>query len=130
MAVEESKRSCEFYLGGVMKKESPKFTKFKKWFVYYQKLFGVSGYDTYFDISDDDSEMASTTTRQPNNTVTVTFNPEKHKSAKEIQISARHEAIHLLVGRLKHLAMSRYITEDNLYEATEEVVGKLEKLIP
>ena len=55
--------------------------------------------------------------------------PEKDKPYKDIKRSAKHEALHLLVGRLELNGRYRYLAETEIYEATEELVFRLEKLI-
>lgn len=55
--------------------------------------------------------------------------PKKDKAFKDIKTSAKHEALHLLVMRLDHRARCRYLGEEEIYEAVEELVTKLEGLI-
>jgi len=44
---------------------------------------------------------------------------------------AKHEAIHLLISKFDELARRRYVaSSDDIYRANEELVIKLEKLIP
>ena len=47
----------------------------------------------------------------------------------EIAQTAKHEMLHLLLSRLSELAVSRYVTEDQITEAEEELVRKLEGLL-
>ena len=48
----------------------------------------------------------------------------------EIKEAAKHEVIHLLIKRLKLKAIYRYIKDENeIVEAEEELVRKLEKII-
>lgn len=51
-----------------------------------------------------------------------------HKDRHPLQ-SAKHEAIHLLLGRLDHCARCRYVESEQIDEAVEEIVFKLEDLI-
>lgn len=46
-----------------------------------------------------------------------------------IRKTAKHEVIHLLLLRFTINAVSRYVTSDELEEAEEEIVRKLEKII-
>ena len=55
--------------------------------------------------------------------------PDKDKPFKDIKRSAKHEALHLLLQRLEHRAQCRYVAEEEIYEAVEELVFKLEELI-
>ena len=56
--------------------------------------------------------------------------PGKDKPFKDVRTSAKHEAIHLLISRLEKNGRYRYIAENEIYEATEELVIRLEGLIP
>ena len=103
--------------------------EFKRW----QKLFGLTGYKVYFKYEPDDDYFASLTVNLGDMVATVRLNsklPDKDKPHKDIRQSAKHEAIHLLVARLEKHGEYRYSTENEIYEATEELVVKLEDLIP
>ena len=50
-------------------------------------------------------------------------------SHEALTSTAKHEMIHLLVGRLAGNAFCRFITEDDLMESEEALVVKLSKLI-
>ena len=62
-------------------------------------------------------------------------NPEKFDLGQleddwnELKKIAKHEIIHILIGRLTCLSDKKYITDDERYEAVEELVVKLEKLL-
>ena len=104
-------------------------SEFKKW----QKLFGLTGYKIYFKHEPDDGYFASLTINQGNAIATARLNsklPNKDKPFKDVKNSAKHEALHLLVARLEKNGRCRYISDDEMYEATEELVHKLEGLIP
>ncbi len=62
---------------------------------------------------------------------TIRFNNnfKERPTKKEIKRFAKHEVIHILLGRLSRLGESRYITENELYSAEEELIIKLEKLL-
>lgn len=65
-------------------------------------------------------------------TATVRLSSELDKEVKlhkDIKGAAKHEALHLLIGRLEEKGRNRYCTESEIYEATEELVNKLGKLI-
>lgn len=108
------------------------FEEFKKHFTDYQKRFGLTGYKVYFKNEPSDEHFASIKVDQINMTATVNLNsklPKKDEKLKDIKGSAKHEALHLLTHRLEDLARYRYITSDQVYEACEELVIKLESLI-
>jgi hypothetical protein len=63
----------------------------------------------------------------------VTLNSELPSSLsqhKDVKRDAKHEALHLLLSRLVWYANQRCVTQEALDEAEEEVVVKLEGLIP
>lgn len=47
----------------------------------------------------------------------------------DIKRTAKHEILHLLLGRLSRLGEARFITHDAVYEAEESLVRKLEHII-
>jgi len=103
-------------------------SEFNKW----QNRFGLTGYKVYFIYEPIDSAFADIKINQGGMVATVRLNselPDKDKPHEDIKRSAKHEALHLLVGRLEQNARFRYSSENEIYEATEELVFKLEKLI-
>ena len=48
---------------------------------------------------------------------------------ESIKETAKHEVIHLLLGRFSTISAARYITESEQIEAEETLVRKLEKLL-
>jgi len=102
--------------------------EFKKW----QQRFGLTGYKVYFKYEPIDDSFADININQGEMAVTVKLNsnlPVEDKPFKDVERSAKHEAIHLLVGRLEHNGRRRYSSEAEIYEAVEELVRKLEDLI-
>jgi len=117
-----------------MKVKTPnKFKQFKKYFIQYQELFGLIGYKIYFKHEPIDAAFANIIVDQEGMVVTVILNsslPVKDKPHEDIYGTAKHEVIHLLVGRLSDYAQSRYIRKLDIQEAEEELVRRLERLIP
>ena len=104
-------------------------SEFKKW----QKIFGLTGYRVYFDHEPLGDSFADMNIDQTNMVATIRLNSklsDKDKPHKDIKRSAKHEAIHLLIGRLEMNGRYRYSTAEEIYEATEELVFRLEGLIP
>lgn len=103
--------------------------EFKKW----QVKFGLTGYTVYFKHEKIDGSFADIKINQGDMVVTARLNSKlstANKPFKDIKGSAKHEAIHLLVGRLEQDGRYRYSSEPEIYEATEELVNRLECLIP
>jgi len=108
------------------------FELFQSHFKKYQQRFGLMGYKVYFKYEPLEESFADFTITQNNMVATVRLNsalPDKDKPFKHIKLSAKHEAIHLLLARLEHRAGSRYLTGEEIDEAVEELVFKLEELI-
>lgn len=108
------------------------FELFKREFMKWQRKFGLTGYKVYFMHEPIEGSFASISINQGEMVATVRLNsslPDKDKDFKDIKGSAKHEALHLLVGRLEQNARYRYPSENEIYEATEELVFKLEELV-
>ena len=101
---------------------------FKKYFTQYQKRFGLEGYSVYFQQCVLSDCHADITTDHYNMLATVRVNSTGSEGRK-LKDTAKHEALHLLLGEIMYLARNRYISEDILYSAEEQIVYKLEKLI-
>jgi hypothetical protein len=54
---------------------------------------------------------------------------DKQNTVKFIKDLAKHEMIHLLLGRVIHCAEARWCTDSELVEAEEELVRKLIQII-
>lgn len=105
------------------------FKQFQIVFKEYQRMFGLMGYKVYFKYEPINA-FASITTNTNEMVATVFLNKQKAQPFKNIGRSAKHEALHLLLDRLEDLAMSRYTNEVEIGKACEELVFKLETLIP
>lgn len=95
--------------------------EFKKW----QYLFGLTGYQVYFEEADIDDAYADITTDYLNKIVTVRLD----KDDKDVLKSAKHEAIHLLLAGMQHYIVNRFVSEDESRSVVEETVIKLEGII-
>lgn len=108
------------------------FADFQKYFKYYQKLFGLTGYKVYFKHEPLDECFARVVLNQTDMVATVYLNSkllDEHKPFRDIRQSAKHEAIHLMLSRLETRAVARYVSSDEIYESVEELVFKLEELV-
>lgn len=108
------------------------FAEFQKHFKKYQRLLGLTGYKVYFKYEPLENCFSRLIVTQGDMVVAVSLNSELSdgdKPFKDIKRSAKHEAIHLLLSRLEHRARSRSVAEEEIYEAIEELVIKLEELI-
>ena len=115
------------------KKESRELVTFKREFERYQNLFGLTGYKIYFEHVPLNDNFAQINCNQHDMCAAVRLNSEPHpaiKSHSNPKRSAKHEAIHLMLNKITDLATQRYIKQGEIYEAEEELVYKLENLIP
>jgi len=108
------------------------FTIFQKEFKKYQRLFGLAGYRVYFKHEKLDEKFAEIRINHGGLVATVVLNKElseKDVAFKDVRADAKHEALHLLIGRLCGNAKYRHATLCEIDEAAEELVIKLEELI-
>ena len=115
-----------------MRNNKDEFSRFQKYFKEYQHRFGLNGYRVYFQYEPIGDSFATLTAEQNHMVATVKLNSkltEENKPFKDIRRSAKHEAIHLLIHKLEHRAYCRFVMDEEIYEATEELVIKLEDLI-
>ena len=110
-----------------------RFKSFQGYFRAYQKRFGLNEYRIYFKQEPLDNRFAQIRISREHMDALVELNSGVDKESapfEDIKGSAKHEAIHLLLGRYSNLAHSRYAMEEFLIEAEEELVRRLEVLIP
>ncbi len=105
------------------------FTDFQKTFKVYQKLFGLNGYQVYFKYEPISDAFADIAVIQDNMVATVRLDNKKD-SQRHVKQSAKHEAIHLLLNRLEYYGRCRYVQPEEINEAVEELVVRLQGLIP
>ncbi len=108
------------------------FELFQKEFRKWQYKFGLTGFKVYFKYEELYDCFASIKVNLDDMVVTVRLNselPDKSKPFKDIKYSAKHEALHLLLSRLELCGSARFVSSNEIYEAAEELVHKLEPLI-
>ena len=108
------------------------FELFKKTFTAYQKKFGLMGYKVYFKHESLEGAYAKINVYEDAHTVTVRLESNPTKDDGEfwdVKTFAKHEALHLLLARLTEAAVTRYTSEENIIQAGEEIVYKLEGLL-
>jgi hypothetical protein len=111
---------------------SKDFDDFKRYFKEYQKRFGLMGFRVYFAYEALEDRFGSVVVDVDTMTAKVSLAndlAEEQKPFVDIKGTAKHEAIHLLLARVKNIALSRYIRDGEFREAEEELVYKLEELI-
>lgn len=114
-------------------KQDRDFELFKREFKKWKQKFGLTGYKVYFKHEPLENSFADIEVNLGDMVATVRLNsklPDKDKPHKHVALSAKHEALHLLISRLEKNGCYRFISSAEMYEATEELVFKLEDLIP
>ena len=117
-----------------MAKNLEDFDLFQKTFVAYQVKFGLTGYKVYLEHGPlEDGDFGAIVVNQEDMTATVRLSSnlsKKSKMVKDPARTAKHEAVHLLIGRLVELCKERFVSPSEIHEASEELAIKLEVLIP
>ncbi len=104
------------------------FRDFQTLFKKYQDKFGLIGYKVYFSSSLLTDGFADLTVTQASMVATARLSSTP--GGNHPTQSAKHEAIHLLLSKLEDRACDRCVSLPEIYEVVEELVFKLEKLIP
>jgi len=115
------------------KKPNKEFELFQSEFKKWQYKFGLTGYHIYFKHEPLDGSFADIAIEQESMIATIRLNselPAKEKPFRDVKQSAKHEALHLLIGRLEQNGRFRYGSATEIYESAEELVFRLENLIP
>ena len=113
--------------------ETGEFGMFREEFEKYQRMFGLLGYRVFFESGPFGDDFAGIKIELEGMSASVKLNsklPAWEKPFKDVKRHAKHEALHLLIGRLYELGKTRCVSGSDLYEAAEELVHKLEVLLP
>ena len=116
-----------------MGKTNKDFEVFKREFEKYRKLLGLNGWQIFYEYKSIEDKFAQIKYILGDGCATVTLNnelPPNLSQHKDIERDAKHEVLHLLLSRLVWYANQRCITQEALDEAEEEIVIKLEGVIP
>ena len=108
------------------------FKLFQQEFKNWQYKFGLTSYTVYFKHEPIDTRFAQIVVDYDNQVATVSLNsefPKEIEPFKDIKISAKHEAIHLLLWQLEWIGKCRYVQPEEFTIACEGLVNKLEELI-
>ena len=116
-----------------MKRTRREFEEFKDRFRYWQDKFNLSGYHIYFTFEKAEGEFAGIKRPLGDNTIVVNFSseiPDECKEDIDIDNSAKHEAIHLLLHDVSRWAYIRFnVDKDEISLSEEKLVIKLIGLI-
>ena len=113
--------------------KNPDFETFKEYFKKYQQKFGLQQYRIDFNVRRIPNIFAQIQVHQTAKVCKAVFSTGLSKVNREMSnpvADAKHEAIHLLLSRLRWLALSRCTSAEEVTEEMEGLVVKLESLIP
>lgn len=119
----------------LVKTSKKDFELFKKEFLRWQNTFQLNDWKVDFvHEKSDGGERASIARDIYGRRATVFFNRDWDASIEPltpqaIKETAKHEAIHLLLSRVILLGKQRFVDENSIYEAEEELIGKLINLL-
>jgi len=114
-----------------MKTTKKHFEIFKKECQMWEKRFELSGWDIRYWHEQRSKGLSSTTRDLIGRGIDIylSFGWNIPITVKEIKDCAKHEMIHTLLARVSENGKARWLTDTDYYEAEEELVYKLEKII-
>lgn len=108
------------------------FKEFKKWGNYYQKKFGLTGYNCYYKDEELEGCFANVAVSEDTRVATFRLNKKLDKDEREfsdVKKDAKHEMLHLMLNKLQYLATLRYVRDGEIEEVAEGIVCKLTDLV-
>ena len=118
-----------------MKTTKKDFELFKKTCLEWQKKLYLDSWELFFVHEKATGARAAIRTETTNHQAVVVFATDwskaniEPKTPEAIKKVAVHEMCHLLIGNLSNLGNSRYVSEDEINSAEEEVVRRLLKVL-
>lgn len=112
-----------------MKIPKSDFIRFKKEFLRWQQLLGLTCYRACFEQKDMPGDYARINVDEQGQVALVSLCTESDPAYGGPEQHAKHEALHLLTHRLAWLAQRRYVTEDEISREWEALVRRLEKVL-
>ena len=115
----------------MVKVKKEHFKVFKKEYKRRVKQFGINDWQIYIDQCKLDNARACLARNLKGRAATAWLTTEWDEKIKEkdLKATAKHEALHLLIGRVAELAQQRFVSSSEFFEAEEELVQKLDRLI-
>ena len=116
-----------------MKISKAYFERFKKEFLRWQQLLGLTQYNVAFSQEKLDDSYAQIKIQEMDKVADVILTTELGNRSSEAdrgpESHAKHEALHLLTHRMHWLGRTRYIESQDLDEEWEAIVVRLEKVL-
>ena len=98
----------------------------------FQQIWGINGWDITFEHKKlEVGDYAQVVTDYEQHAVLVTLAREwdKEPNNDELKNTAKHEMIHVLMGKMRGVALSRFISEDELKATEHDTVNILCKIL-
>lgn len=111
------------------KTTAKEFARFRAAFGATQKRLGCLDYAVQFRLQRLTDRWAQISMDTEGHLATVDLADTLTDEAPDLDRLGRHEAIHLLVGRIAELGKERYVSEREMNEAEEAVVRLLEQAL-
>ena len=108
------------------------YEEFKKEFMRWIDRLGLHDWKIFFYHEKLDDVFAKIIYDNMNSAAAVKFNSEvdeEDANFMQPKISAKHEAMHLLLARLNYLAGARYICSEDINTEEERIVNILTKVV-
>jgi len=107
------------------------FNIFKKECVKWIEKFKLDNWEVHYRWQEKESARASIDINLDGYIATINLNREwdSYEGVEELKQCAKHEVVHLLLGRFSVNANARFVSENDLSESEEELVRKLDKLL-
>jgi len=110
-----------------MDKKQEALKAFIKEFKHWQYLLQLDGYQVYFNLKNLDGQYARITVEEENKIARVDV--DRKDILKMPANTAKHEACHLFIGKLNHLAHCRFVADGEINQEWEKLSNILEKLL-
>jgi len=110
------------------KKKQEAFIAFQQEFKRWQHELQCDGYTVHFKLKKLDEQYASIEVDEHDKAAWVDVS-EKDIGRMEIDDVAKHEACHLFLNRLIHLARARYVRDEEIHQEWERLASTLEKVL-
>jgi hypothetical protein len=117
-----------------MKTTKKSFESFKKYCREYQKEFGLMHYTLYFELGECEGFAHNNVGDMYVATITLNhkYNKEDYADSTHeecLKDTARHEMLHVIIGKLYYLAFRRHASSSEILSADEEAVSIMENLL-
>lgn len=113
-----------------MKRTRKEFNQFQQYCLKYQKDWDLSEWRICFQFEKLGDSNAKTAFNLEAHQATIALNTDKDPIEEDLKRLAKHEMLHVLLGRMGELAQYRYTIFRELDSAEHSVINKLIKLIP